>query len=546
MHNTSVPLNSRDALVAVLLTLLVLVTGGYQMVQGVCGVYHDDAIYVSTAQALAEGEGYRLINLPGSPPQTKYPILYPALLSVVWKLWPSFPDNLLAMQWLTLLAGAATVGLSYLYLVRFGYCSRSVAAASGLLCATAPVFLYFGTQTLSEMPFALLLVLAVWGLDGYIRGPSKNRSRQLGLGVLLALPFLCRTIGVILIPAGLVIMYRAGRPVRWLVLGSVMVMLPWVLWALTGWGTWHQDPIVGYYADYLGWWSESGILLLPRVLIFNGLVLAGSSVSLGLAGFNEAVSSLKLPAWPIPLLLLGLLPWLIMFSQLRQHRALPWCLVAYLLLILVWPWPPTRFLIPILPFLVSYLLLSISTALRRVLPLSGYRVLIMAGIVVVVIANLWLLSRLNQVSQRFSYPYTSVASVPEAPVSWSSYEDVFAWLRTHSRPDDVIASGLDSMTYLYTGRRAFRPFVGRPAAMFYGQDSPATGTVKELEHFLKVSRARYLMHVPMLGFSEEKPFTDLLDALRIKHPGWLTPVYVGEDQRFVIFESRSHKEPASK
>ncbi len=88
MHDTSVPLNSRDALVAVLLTLLVLLTGGYQMVQGVCGVYHDDGIYVSTAQALAEGQGYRLINLPGSPAQSKFPILYPALLAVVWRLWP--------------------------------------------------------------------------------------------------------------------------------------------------------------------------------------------------------------------------------------------------------------------------------------------------------------------------------------------------------------------------------------------------------------------------------------------------------------------------
>ena len=65
------------------------------MVVGVCGVYHDDGIYVITAKALAQGEGYRLINLPNSPLQTKYPILYPALLAIIWKIWPSFPKNLL-------------------------------------------------------------------------------------------------------------------------------------------------------------------------------------------------------------------------------------------------------------------------------------------------------------------------------------------------------------------------------------------------------------------------------------------------------------------
>ena len=39
-----------------------------------------DAVYAVTAKALAEGKGYHLVNLPGAPPQNRYPILYPALL----------------------------------------------------------------------------------------------------------------------------------------------------------------------------------------------------------------------------------------------------------------------------------------------------------------------------------------------------------------------------------------------------------------------------------------------------------------------------------
>ena len=100
-------LSRQDIWVAFGLAVMVLVLGAWQMVLGVCGVYHDDAIYVITGKALAQGYGYRLINLPGSPFQTKYPILYPALLSVIWKIWPAFPENLLAMQWLSLLAGRA-------------------------------------------------------------------------------------------------------------------------------------------------------------------------------------------------------------------------------------------------------------------------------------------------------------------------------------------------------------------------------------------------------------------------------------------------------
>jgi hypothetical protein len=42
------------------------------------GINHDDGIYLVTAKALAEWEGYRIISLPTNPPQTKYPILFPA------------------------------------------------------------------------------------------------------------------------------------------------------------------------------------------------------------------------------------------------------------------------------------------------------------------------------------------------------------------------------------------------------------------------------------------------------------------------------------
>ena len=75
-----------DNRITIILSLVLLLTSSLHMIVGVCGVYHDDEIYVRTAKALAQGQGYRLINYPGSPKQTKSPILFPALLIVVWKL----------------------------------------------------------------------------------------------------------------------------------------------------------------------------------------------------------------------------------------------------------------------------------------------------------------------------------------------------------------------------------------------------------------------------------------------------------------------------
>ena len=50
------------------------------------GTFHDDGIYLVTAKSLAEDHGYRIISIPGEPPQTKYPILFPWLVSLVWRL----------------------------------------------------------------------------------------------------------------------------------------------------------------------------------------------------------------------------------------------------------------------------------------------------------------------------------------------------------------------------------------------------------------------------------------------------------------------------
>src|SRR5688572_12685659 len=94
-----VQLDRKDWHLAIVLAAAFVVLASVStFVAAACGSFHDDAIYVSTAKALAEGRGYDLINLPGAPPQTKYPILYPLLLALVWKVWPQFPGNLWALQ----------------------------------------------------------------------------------------------------------------------------------------------------------------------------------------------------------------------------------------------------------------------------------------------------------------------------------------------------------------------------------------------------------------------------------------------------------------
>ena len=77
------------------------------------GVFQDDGLYAILAKSIANGEGLRFLNLPDSPAATHYPPGYPFFLSLLWRLSPSFPDNIVLFKfanavWLALAAlGAA-------------------------------------------------------------------------------------------------------------------------------------------------------------------------------------------------------------------------------------------------------------------------------------------------------------------------------------------------------------------------------------------------------------------------------------------------------
>ena len=556
------PLKRSDWFLTAAICALTIAAGACRIAPGVCGLFHDDAIYISTAKGLAQGDGYRLVDVPGQPLQTKYPILYPALLSAVWKAWPAFPDNLAAMQGLTLLSAGATVALGYLYLVRFGYFSRALAASAALVCATAPFFLYFAVQTMAEMPFALLSIAALWGVEQCLAQRSAKREvrdgsnaergmrnakspdtphsalriphwQQLALGVLLALPFLCRTIGATVVVAGLWVLWLNRRPVRWHALGAACAVAPWIAWSLLGRGIWEENRIEGYYTDYFGCWTSTGLSLVGRVFFTNAMMVAQGSSDLSFEGASAAIeSALGRRTAFFLLMIIGLTPWLAMIPDLRRGRALPWMLVAYLGAMLLWPWPPYRFLVPILPLVVGYFL-SVPAAILR--PWQGIAIGRLASAVslgAIVLANGGLLLSHLQITKEHGTP---LARASETPVPWSPYERTFAWLRENSQPQEIVATWFDSMAALYTGRQSIRPFAYDPGPLFYGDKQAVEFDPERLAATLTRYQARYFAQTPLPGCAEDEPLRKVVQELRQRYPQWLELAYQDVDLRFMIF-----------
>ncbi len=130
------------------------------------------------------------------------------------------------------------------------------------------------------------------------------------------------------------------------------------------------------------------------------------------------------------------------------------------------------------------------------------------------------------------------AVFPDRTVNWTSYEEVFAWLRDHSEPSDRIASALDSMVLPGTliGRRsgltATTPSDCSTRVRAPRAGPPAKCSNDELE------RSQVPRMFPIPGFEAELPFGEVVREIRRDFPARLVPRFVGHDPRFMVFEVR--------
>ena len=499
----------------------VLVSGGaaFLAVYGLAlspslGLYHDDGIYAVTAEALAEGHGYRLISLPDEIPQTKYPILFPLGLSLIWRVAPSFPDNVL---YLKLLPFAAV--LAWLWVVdRFlAYQSERSGLARGVavLTAVSPWVLFYATTLFSETLFAVFAWGGLWMLTRCER-ETATTSRLLWASSLCAAAFHTRTVGFTLIAAGILVLAVKRKFRAAIVFGalSVALALPWLLW------TWNQAGVIpdlhAYYAGSSYWhWNvlfdfsiTEKLSIVSRNLIF---LLVGPGQ---LMGFGATL-------WPL-LALIGVLMVFGFVMSARQGFGVVHVFFAlYVGTLLLWAWPPARFLLPVYPLLLLYASVGGLWILARVGD-SRVTMAITSGAVAVVAFTTGFGSgtvALNAVTKERS------CLAEPCQRRWSDYLSVMSWLDENTPPEAILMGARDPMLYLYTGRKTVRAFDQDPFLLFYADDRDREpfGPPDRMADRIRQSGADYLV----LAHREES-LTDAflwrqVLALRRARPGLLEP-----------------------
>jgi len=409
------------------------------------GVVHDDGMYVVLAKSLASGQGYRWIHVPGSPAATHFPPGYPALLALLWLVYPAFPANVvlfkLANACFAAIAAASCVSFAR---ERFTMSSFGAAAFSVGSILSIPM-LTLSVMVMSEPFFVALLIPILIRAERVIDTDDPRRRDIIILGIAAGVATLVRTHGLALIgaiPLTLIVRRRRVANAALLAAMALAVVLPWQLWAGANTAA-LPAPMHGNYGSY-GAWLAAGL----RTEGFGLLWRTAARTSVELVAMFATLAAPALPALPriIALVALAMLSIVGARSYMRRAPVSALFLALYAAIVIVWPFTPARFAWGVWPLV---LLLPVLGA-REIIkwrPSTRTLQLVRAGGLALTVA----LAMGHALYTVRGYRGQWWASIPRAGAA--NLRPLVLWAARHTAPTDVLAVEAESAVYLYTGRQ---------------------------------------------------------------------------------------------
>ena len=519
--------------------LVVLLGAGFLLHLGLVsserfGGYYDDTIYVTAAKSLATGEGYRIISLPQPVAQTLIPPVYPLVLSIIWRVYPGFPENLV---WMMLLTVALMMGfglMTWWYLVMNRYATRWQALVVVTLTIINWRMMSLGTSIISEVLFALLSVAALHLAEKY----EKEKS-------------ILRTGAVMGLIAALAVYYLYRR--RW---KKMLVSVSIALLFVVGWFGWcylNGNTGGGEHASYYAGYARGISDTVARLQTLDG----GSKLTvylkiietnaMGLIVVWAPLQSLGLRATlPTPLLVpLILLVLTLLFAgfvrEIRSGVRLLeiYCVCHLCLHIIVPSHSYERYIMPIVPFLLFFLVreLSVLFSTLRTSLISHQSALAKApalviGIVVIGFAGVALLSNWTGIYRALTDPKPGGGFKQDA--------QTFEWIKANTEAASVLICFGDLKYFLYTGRKTVRsiPVNVLDLTVYQAKEPDPDELTTMFLNIVDENRGNYVVLTPN-DFREQAPaYGAGVEAYITAHPEQFVPVFQSEDGSNRVYQIR--------
>ncbi|MBM4428723.1 MAG: glycosyltransferase family 39 protein [Chloroflexi bacterium] len=466
----------KSSLILILLLALLLAVS---LLNGHLVPAGDNSTYMVLGQALATGQGYRMVSDPRAPQMALYPPGYPLLLAGVMLLTDT-ASQLLAAIWpaklLTIAFYLGTIALCY---GLFRRRDASLAALATLLVAVNPELLYFSNDIGTEIPYIFLSLLCIWLFTWYWQ---KQRTARLCLVALaLGLTFYVRSIALVLVVAfaGYLVLQRQFKHALVVLLISGAMAIPWFFYtaSLPTTGTsvglgrgyfalyFSNDPYGTMPASPADWAARVtqnlGIYafdIWPVVLFPHALRLAQ------MLGSLRRVALLTIPA----LVLIGFVLEIkrsrrasqASSSALRgrcaeEEHGSEWYVALFFASCAGYLWAQTRLIVPIIPFAIYYLLRAVRSLLEAGLRGKRWMTRPVLVLVTAVLALSALVANVRSIEQNLRTGLGKpVSTYYAADVEWSNYLQAMDWIAANDAPSAVVMCRKADLMYIHTGFQA--------------------------------------------------------------------------------------------
>lgn len=443
----------------------------------VVGLVVDDAWYTLLAKTLATGQGYTIVNSPTSGILPLYPPGFPALLSIFYRVYPTFPDNIWLLKSVSIAAMLGSGLVCFYYFSRRRAMPRYVALGIAATTAFDPGLVFLATSTvMSDCVFTLWQMLTLIAAEKCVQHKAARTVWRYALlcGVIASVAFLTRPMALGLL-AGVGLYLLKERLFRAAIIYAATIALlagPWMIYSRLHAPTSEQQAEQGGHIVYpyttQFWQRQAG-------QVSSGTISANEIPERVWQNFSEitkhdigavAFYSFYRGIEPRDLVRIGeggrnisiLLSLLLLLGFIATVRArttaaelaVPLSLVVTLL----WGWAQDRLILPLVPFFVFYMLMGLRAIAQLYRKLYG-EPKPQAGLGAMTVA-VWLIV-VSSLYANLQFIQRKYDPTPEYRLRWimacDESETLMKYIGENVPKDAIIAAQNPALVHLYTGHK---------------------------------------------------------------------------------------------
>jgi len=364
----------------------------------------DNATYIILAESLVTGRGYNDIHLPEESPHTKFPVGLPLLLSVPMLI---FGQNLLILKLSILILGV--ISIFFVYEIGAALFKHRINLVM-ILYLSIPLLYVYNHYVLSEIPYLCLSVAAMY----LFMKARKDQPMFYCLSFALAVyAYLIRTVGIALVIAMIVVLLVRKDQY----LGKITVV----------------DFVVRLYENFVLY----TFTIFPQTMV----PITKSPVIHAVCGFMFLM-----------FIILGFV------GKIRRFAVIEVYFFISIAIALSWPkiWSSSRFLVPLMVFLVFYLSSGVFWVVRR----ANIRYLGTVFLVVIAVFNSGALFALGQQAFRYNAANLSGDKYAGYRPADRRYFEAIDYIRDNVPKNKIIIARKPQFVYLISRCKSFKPATG--------------------------------------------------------------------------------------